>query len=234
MSDVSTEYIVKVYGFLEITDVIRKHVKNHSYLYAVCTCVCGNVKEIQLYAVRTGATKSCGCLSAKLRAEKKCTHGMSNSPEYTKWLSMKARCDPAMIERYPYHAGKGIQVCDRWVDSFENFYEDLGKCPDGYTLDRINNNQDYTPENTRWVSKSLQVFNREMGKIAGVTFRKDRNKWLAVITKDFITHHLGLFIEYEDAVAARLEAEKLLYGEYSAKNFMMDGDVCNFINNKGD
>lgn len=216
------KYIEHTFDRLLINDVYSKD----GVIYADCSCSCGNKKEIRLDGILNGKVKSCGCYSKDYKTKSKTKHGMFGTKEYLAWQRMKTRCKPSNAKDFPFHAGKGISVCSRWVDSFENFYEDMGDCPENYTLGRINNSLDYTPENTRWTTKSMQLFNRELGKIAGVNYRKDRDKWVATICKDYEIIRLGHFDTYEEAVEVRLKAEQDLFGEYSAKNFMADRDVC--------
>jgi hypothetical protein len=138
-----------------------------------CMCECGRECLKEHHYLRFGA-KSCGCLwkertreAGKLRR----THGMSKSTEYRAWRSMQARCHNPKCKSYPHYGGRGITICDRWVDSFENFLEDMGRRPPGkYSLDRIDVNGNYQPDNCRWATDEMQNNNRRpMKRIADFT-----------------------------------------------------------------
>ena len=81
-------------------------------------------------------------------------------PLYKRWAGMKARCYGTWHRQFNDYGGRGIAMCDRWRNDFWAFVEDMGECPDGYTLDRINNDGDYSPENCCWSSRSNQQYNR--------------------------------------------------------------------------
>lgn len=87
-------------------------------------------------------------------------HGIVGTPEYAAWGAMIQRCNNPKHPRYPLYGGRGIQVCERWLNSFENFYADLGPRPDGYELDKIDNDKGYEPSNCRWVTKLESRRNR--------------------------------------------------------------------------
>lgn len=87
-------------------------------------------------------------------------HGMYSRPEYKAWAAMKARCTKPNHPRYPLYGARGIKVCQRWLDSFQNFFDDVGPRPDGYELDRIDNNGNYEPSNVRWTTKLESRRNR--------------------------------------------------------------------------
>lgn len=135
------ELIGKRFGRLVI-DAISKAAGEHARAH--CKCDCGNRSEARLAHIKSGATKSCGCGQANT------THGMSGSPEYMSWLSMVSRCTNPKDASFHRYGGRGIKVCQEWVDNFSAFYSHIGDRPTGHTLDRIDNNKDYEPGNVRW------------------------------------------------------------------------------------
>jgi len=97
------------------------------------------------------------------------THGMSSSPEYRAWRTMISRCKNPNASAYKNYGGRGISVCQRWVESFENFLSDMGRRPSGLSIDRINNDGNYEPGNCRWATRTEQARNSRMAK--PLTFR---------------------------------------------------------------
>ena len=135
----------------------------------VCLCDCGIERTIAGCDLRSGHTKSCGCLQRERardtieanRGTGRLSHGMTESPEYNSWCAMKKRCLNPKTTRYERWGGRGIKICPQWVNSFETFLADMGKRPSlGHSLDRINNDGDYEPDNVRWATSVEQANNR--------------------------------------------------------------------------
>jgi hypothetical protein len=129
-----------------------------------CICICGNIKKVRMNGFRTGKIKSCGCSRINRIVTSTKTHGLSKSSEYRSWYAMKARCSNPNYKNYKYWGGRGIKVCDRWFNSFENFIQDMGRKPANTSLDRIDNDGNYESVNCRWATKTEQQNNRRNNK----------------------------------------------------------------------
>lgn len=131
----------------------------------VYICACGTERAYQRRSVQSGKVKSCGCLSAEIRATRNRRHGLAargkKPPEYWVWMEMKKRCSNPKNAGYPNYGGRGISVCSRWRESFEAFISDMGWRPAaGLQIDRIDNDGNYEPANCRWTTRSENCRNR--------------------------------------------------------------------------
>jgi len=131
--------------------------------YWICRCSCGKETETYRSDLKRGRSLSCGCLRKENSIRSRAKHGHCINNHETKtfkcWSSMLYRCRNKNSESYKYYGGRGISVCNRW-NAFENFLSDVGEAPIGKSIDRINNNGNYEPNNVRWATTKEQNCNK--------------------------------------------------------------------------
>lgn len=125
----------------------------------LCRCECGKEKQVDAYCLATGKSKSCGC-----KRQSRLRHGYTRNgevrPEWQAWNHMCQRCTNPRDKHYKDYGGRGITVCERWA-SFDEFIKDMGDRPSPkHSLDRINGDKGYAPENCRWATAITQASNR--------------------------------------------------------------------------
>jgi hypothetical protein len=173
----------RVFGRLTI--VRRSEMRN---MYWWCQCSCGSLeKEIYRSSLISGATQSCGCIHKEVVSRASKTHGMSKTKIYRLWSMMLDRCRNPRNTFYGEYGGRGICVCESWL-KFQNFYADMGEKPEGKSLDRINNNGCYSPENCRWASRVEQARNRRNNRM--VTYKgksQSLSAWAEELNANFNT-----------------------------------------------
>lgn len=159
-----SKLIGKKFGKLTIKSIAGKN-KWGAVLYN-CICDCGVMCVSFKTSLISRMCKSCGCLHAESASKSNQTHGLSKLPEYEIWKAMKARCYNPNHKGFHNYGGRGICVCDRWLDSFETFYSDMGPRSDKVlTVERENNDGDYGPENCHWDTRKVQARNRRNNKV---------------------------------------------------------------------
>jgi hypothetical protein len=156
--------------------VVGIHSGSDGRFHCTCRCSCGNLCSPRSDRIIDKTTKSCGCLqkeAAQKQGRKMKKHGFADKiPEYAVWLTMKQRCLNPNRPDWPRYGGRGIKVCERWVRSFALFIEDMGRRPTGLTIERRDNEGNYSPHNCYWATHSQQNKNRRPFK----RFRKKSHK----------------------------------------------------------
>lgn len=133
-----------------------------------CRCDCGTESVVRSNGLKSGGTKSCGCYRVESARSHQTKHGHKTrtvqTRTYKSWCGMKERCLVKTNKRYEDYAGRGITICDRWIHSFENFLEDMGECPEGLTLHRVDNDGNYELGNCIWADAVIQANSRRSSR----------------------------------------------------------------------
>lgn len=168
---------------LTLVENIYKVNSNRKRSYWWCDCVCGKRSLVRDDHLKSKRVVSCGCFKKKSSVGRPETHGScknrKSTSEYSAWMSLKSRCLNPNSPNYKDYGGRGITVCDRWLNSFENFLEDMGKRPaKNYSINRINNDLGYSPENCRWDTSTNQASNTRINRyIELYGIRKSLAEW---------------------------------------------------------
>lgn len=181
----------------------------------LCKCDCGNKKVIMRQSLINGCTSSCGCIKKKYNHPKG-----YNTKTYKLWHTMIRRCHNKKSKDYKRYSSKGIIVCDRWqgLNGFVNFISDMGeRTSDLHSIDRIDNDGIYTPENCRWATKEVQSRNQRIyvnnkTGVKGVSWDEKGKRWISSIYNNKKAISLGRYTVFKDAVEARLDAEEKYWG----------------------
>jgi hypothetical protein len=219
-----------VFGRLTVLRVADTKAKDNKYLYE-CICSCGNPDIIikRGWSLSGGHTKSCGCLvleTNKARTGVPTKHGMTRTLLYTAWLNMKARCNNPNLACAHHYSERGITYPEKW-EKFEGFFEDMGECPEGFTLNRKDVNLGYSKDNCEWVDYVKQGRDRRKpstgisSKYKGVTFNKKTGKFTGRLVYKGISHYLGVS-DSELEIALRYDAKVIeIVGQDGGTNYQL-------------
>lgn len=199
----------------DATNVTRK---DRSYIIALCPKFAKIECHITWVPIET-------CIEREKNANRLASHGLSQTKLYTIWLELKQRCCNPANQKYEDYGGRGICVCNEWKEDFESFYN--WSIHNGYredvnghscTIDRINNNGNYCPENCRWTNSIVQGRNQRIRSdntsgVKGVNWDDTHKKWVARISVNKARKSLGYFNNKQDAINARIDAEKKYWGD---------------------
>lgn len=209
----------------QVKDIITKGGKH--YPAWLCRCDCGNECVVSGASLKSGNTKSCGCLHKEEVSNMMSKHNLTDSRLYLVWKGMKTRCYNPNSSHYHLYGARGITVCDEWKNDFMAFHDwayangynenaKRGEC----TIERIDVDGNYCPENCCWANSTVQCFNQNLRKdnktgVKGVNWDKNINRWQAQLQVDGKKVLNKYFKTFEEAVKARKEAEEKYLKEYS-------------------
>lgn len=161
--------------------VLRVAGKNkHGHVLFECLCDCDNKTIVEATAVKNGVTKSCGCLQREKAGNTSLIHGMTNTRLHRIWSAMISRCENKNNNRYYTYGARGIKVCPEWRSDFVAFYNwsMANGYDDNLTIDRKDNNKDYSPENCKWSTNREQANNKRSNRIIEYKgIRKNVKQW---------------------------------------------------------
>lgn len=166
-----------------------QHVNKSRWL---CKCECGGTSITSKQNLEHGISKSCGCLKLEFNRTQNLKHGRARHGQqnltWRTWAAMRGRCLCAGNVGYKHYGGRGITICERWLESFNNFLMDMGERPDGMTLGRINNDGPYCKENCRWETPAQQACNKRTTRfVTACGETKTISQWAKILNTSFAT-----------------------------------------------
>jgi hypothetical protein len=174
-----SEYIGKKFSRLTILSEASPLpcLDGHPKRRVLCKCDCGNEITARLRSIQSGLTQSCGCLQKEIVSAPKespmhLTHGKSKTGTYNTWIAMRSRCLNPNNTGFENYGGRGIKICERWLNSFENFIEDMGERPKGASIEREDTNGNYEPSNCKWATRKEQQRNQRTTKLTNEDVNK--------------------------------------------------------------
>jgi hypothetical protein len=175
--------------------------------YYLCQCDCGNQKIVRAYNLTSGNSSSCGCLQKEIVANIQKKHGLKNSRLYVVWQHMRGRCERKTDKAYKWYGGRGITICEEWRNDFQAFYDwaMANGYADNLTIDRIDVNGNYEPNNCRWISNAEQQRNKRDN--VRITF-EGRTQTISEWAKEFNCYTSSVYREI-------LKREGRLYGDFN-------------------
>ena len=192
------------FGRLTVIEFSHRGVRRESYW--LCQCQCGVRKAVAWGNLRSGDVKSCGCLHDAVAGKSRRTHGRSQTRTYRIWKAMNKRCSNPASPKWHRYGGRGIVVCSLWASSFEAFLVDMGECPLGQSIERLNNDGPYAPWNCVWATAAQQNRNKSSNRIVSAFGRKQTlAEWSTEtgVSVSTISHRLRDGVTPEEAVACR-------------------------------
>ena len=179
--------------------------------YGRYKCYCGKEFECLKHSITSGRTKSCGCLHHEVVSNMNKTHGLGHTKLYGRYMNMLSRTNDVRNKQYKDYGGRGISVCQEWKDDFMAFYNWalISGYKEELTIDRIDNDGNYEPNNCRWVDRHTQQANRRTNiatnksGYAGIVWQNDRQKWASQIGNKGKVIGLGRFHTKKEALEAR-------------------------------
>lgn len=191
------------------------------------SCLCGKAFTVRGDSLTSGNTTSCGCLHKETISKRFTKHARSKSSLYKNYHGILQRCYNKDSLPYNEYGGRGITVCDRWLESFENFLEDMGERPSKtHSIDRIDVNGNYEPSNCRWATTSQQAFNkrRKSSNLTGRTnvhWSEKRKHYFVTVSKEYKAHYGGSSKDLQEAIRLAEALEIKLFGEIKSDEYRL-------------